>query len=316
MIKRISLNGLFFLFTLAVSNTQANENFSECIILGDSLADNGNLAIIPDFSFLSSPTLPYNNGFNNGEFAVELLCESLGLAAEPSLYLTGLPVGTNFAVAGARAGGTELIDLTSQLNAFLASRLFMAPPAALYIVWFGGNDVRDARDTDDPEQAKAMLLNAVDNIEAAINQLIGAGARNILVVNSPNIGQVPETVIFGGSELADRAAKLSRFFNKNLKRAVEEIDDNADVNLTYFRLSKVFTSIIDRSENLGFTNDTDGCFSTLTFLAQGLVVFHPDCNDGANFDQFVFFDEFHPTSRVHALISIAMENAVETLAED
>jgi phospholipase/lecithinase/hemolysin len=30
--------------------------------------------------------------------------------------------------------------------------------------------------------------------------------------------------------------------------------------------------------------------------------FHPDCENGANFDAFAYFDDIHPTAKVHELL--------------
>ncbi|MGH6636712.1 MAG: SGNH/GDSL hydrolase family protein, partial [Gammaproteobacteria bacterium] len=81
---------------------------SEIIVFGDSLSDTGNLASLPGFEFLKDP--PFDRGFSNGPRAVEVLANNLGLHVNPSLHLVGPPVGTSFAVSGARAGGTSPID--------------------------------------------------------------------------------------------------------------------------------------------------------------------------------------------------------------
>ena len=104
---------LSFFLILVPSQITAANSFSNIYIFGDSLSDTGNLAAFPDFNFLNQP--PYDRGFSNGPRAVEFLAEALGLSADPSLYLTGLSVGTNYAVAGARARGDEAIDLSSQI---------------------------------------------------------------------------------------------------------------------------------------------------------------------------------------------------------
>jgi hypothetical protein len=69
---------------------------------------------------------------------VEVLAENLGLKADASLYIRPGPlVGTNFAVAVARAGGEGPFDLTAQISAFLSSQGGTAPSDALYFVFIG-----------------------------------------------------------------------------------------------------------------------------------------------------------------------------------
>jgi phospholipase/lecithinase/hemolysin len=54
------------------------------------------------------------------------------------------------------------------------------------------------------------------------------------------------------------------------------------------------------STSPSFTNSDDACFSSVTFI------FHPDCN----FDKFVFFDEFHPTKRIHERVGRALSAVI------
>lgn len=87
--------------------------FNAMVVFGDSLSDNGNLAVLLGYEFLNNP--PYQHGSTNGLNSVEQLAKQLGLPLTPSLYLTGTIAGNNFAVVGARAGGIQRIDLTAQV---------------------------------------------------------------------------------------------------------------------------------------------------------------------------------------------------------
>ncbi len=44
--------------------------------------------------------------------------------------------------------------------------------------------------------------------------------------------------------------------------------------------------------------------------------FHLDCNYGFNADQFVFFDEIHPTARVHSIFGEAFLKALNDDSDD
>lgn len=177
---------LCLLFTLRVSASP----FSNIFVFGDSLSDTGNFAFL--FDSVSQP--PYDRGFSNGPRAVEVLAENLGLKADASLYIRPGPlVGTNFAVVVARAGGAGPFDLTAQISAFLLSQGGTAPSDALYFVFIGGNDVRDARDAPDPIAAAGIIQNAVQTIDTDIRMLVDQGAQAIMVINVPDIGSIPES---------------------------------------------------------------------------------------------------------------------------
>ncbi len=121
----------------AATGSTAESSFREIFVFGDSLSDTGNLASLPEFGFLNNP--PFDRGFSNGPRAVEVLANSIGLEVDPLLHLVGPPVGTNFAVSGARARGTNPIDLPAQIGTFLLNNRGKAPSDALYIVFIGGN---------------------------------------------------------------------------------------------------------------------------------------------------------------------------------
>ena len=318
MIKKILLQVFLFVFMSLPIGVLADEGFSDIYdiyIFGGSLSDNGNLAALPNFEFLSSPFLPYDSGFSNGPRAVEVLADELGLAATPSLHLLPpfYPQGTNFAVAGARAvtlGTAPTVDLPTQIGAFLGSQGGVAPKDALYVVFIGGNDIRDARDSGDKRQAKAIIREAVDGISDAIHALVSAGTEHILVANSPDIGDIPETRALGSKKFAKQATKLTKSFNKQLEKALRKLEHDLDIDIQRFDTFRFFRFVRNNAGLLGFSNAQDACFRSAVFFVTGVPEFHPDCNGGLSFDEFVFFDEIHPTAKVHHLAGREMAGVV------
>ena len=311
--RKFLIRGMLLVFLCVPVRGSAEETFSDIFIFGDSLSDNGNLAAVPGFEFLSM--FPYDDGFSNGPRAVEVLAESLDLDADPSLHLVRLdPVGTNFAVAGARAvtlGLPPTIDLPTQIGVFLLSRRGIAPADALYVVFIGGNDIRDARDEPDKHAARAIIREAVEGAADAIRALAGAGAERILVANAPDIGTFPETRALGDRKFAKRATKLTKSFNKRLAKAVRNVERDFDLEILDFDTYRFHRFIRKHGVRLGlFTNTDDACF--FTFLG----MFNPECEFGANFDSFVFFDEIHPTAKVHQLAGEAMLEVVLDADDD
>ncbi|MDH5216477.1 MAG: SGNH/GDSL hydrolase family protein, partial [Gammaproteobacteria bacterium] len=190
------LSIILLCFSLSV---EAQRNYSAMYVFGDSLSDTGNLAAYLHSTGVLDPSeqLPfpyYQNRISNGPVAVDHIAETLALSVIPSLM-----GGTNYAVAGAKAGGDTLADLPAQLELFVANHSVAGvtdiPQDALYIVFIGGNDVRAARGEIDTSSARKIIRKAVDNIGHAVRALISAGARHIMVVNSPDIGKIPETLM-------------------------------------------------------------------------------------------------------------------------
>lgn len=292
------MNRWILIFLLLVSTQlSASESYNRVYVFGDSLSDSGNVALLvgdlPDPPF-------FNNHISNGLTAVEVFAAGLGLTADASLHLIGPAVGTNYAVAGARAAGTSAIDLSTQVVLFLANSGGSAAADSLYVFFIGGNDVRDARDVPDPALADGVIDAAVTAELAQVQALIASGAHDIVVMNVPDIGSIPESGIIaaltGDTTVRERTTRLTRRYNKGLRRQLKKLDRAGAADIEVFNTFKVFNEVIEEAASNGFTNTTDACFSSISFS------FNPGCNFGANFPAYIFFDEIHPTARVHAMI--------------
>lgn len=295
---------------------QAAPSFSQIYVFGDSLSDTGNLASIAGDLPIPLPTpfpFPYYmNRVSNGPVAVETLAARLGLSAEASLHLIGPEIGSNYAVARANANGIEGIDLNTQLYWFRVNHGFVAPADALYVLFIGGNDVRDAALLEpDLAVAQSQVKAAAMEVRHAIESLTQSGARSFLLVNAPNISVIPETRFFATDdpELVDRALLLSNLFKAELHDIAEQLEDDSSINISEFDLFKFFNKLLKKADKYGFSHATEACFSKLIYEEDALF-FHPDCNYGSNFDQFIFFDEIHPTARVHELVGEAFYKAL------
>ncbi|NOT85975.1 MAG: SGNH/GDSL hydrolase family protein [Methylococcaceae bacterium] len=277
---------------------------NKLVVFGDSLSDNGNLAAVQDYSFLNLP--PYHHGFTNGSPAVEQLATLLKTALLPSYYFSGTVYGNNFAVAGARASGNRVIDLNAQVGAFLWNQHGIAPNDTLYVIFIGGNDIRDMRDQANEITANTILNMASGNIQNALLQLHNAGANHFLVVNAADNGKLPETRLLAAYSTVDllkRGYQKTTAFNEKLEKTVESIEKSQGVDIELFDLMTFFNGILNHANPNHFSNATDACYSSVYFA------YYPICDD-SKMDSFVFFDEIHPTQRVHALLGHALFSEV------
>jgi phospholipase/lecithinase/hemolysin len=288
---------LAFLLACLSPPAVSAEKFPKMYVFGDSLSDNGNLqSIRPD---LFSPPR-FDGRVTNGLVAIEQLAERLELKVQPSLFLLAMgEQGTNYAVAGAKAGGSDPIDLTAQVQAFLLNNRSAAPSEALYIVFIGGNDVAAARDEQSRAAARKTIRDAVRAIEANVVSLIEAGARDIMIVNGPDVGSVPQSISLS---LSEQATRLSNEFNRLLARTISRVARNRSLDIVLFDLFVTGEQLGENFQALGFTNTNEPCF--LTPIGQ----FNSVCGSpkAPLFDEFVWFDEFHPTARVHDRIGRAL----------
>ncbi len=279
-------------------------------VFGDSLSDNGNLA--EAFYKQNFPNPPsYHDSFTNGPVAAQLLANQLGVPLNPSLWLTGFQDpfklfgsgpyagGTNYAVAGATSalaaqGGPTGINLPQQIAAYGAFSSAHADPNALYVIDIGGNDVRNAALT---KSGSPAIATGVQTELAAVQTLIGEGAKHLFVVNVPNVGVIPE---FAQDDPADaaNATLYSQQYDMLLNAGLSALSLPSGVQLTQFDLFAFNAGIIANPLAYGLTDTTDRCYTNTPLSAAT----SPQCGaNAANIASFAYWDSIHPTETVQAL---------------
>ncbi len=266
----------------------------DLFVFGDSLSDIGNsskatLGLLP-------PSPPYFDGrFSNGPVAVETLAAQLGLPAS---------LATNFAVGGARTGrengnnnlvpGLRLDGLLDQIDRFKSQASSLGAGAEdLYFIWAGANDLNQIG-TSDPV---ATINTAVSNIATAVTSLVQSGAKNIVVVQTPNLGRVPASLQSG--RLQD-LTNLSNGFNAALESSLTALENSlAGSNIILSNLFPLSEQAAQNPAAFGFTNITDSYLN-------GLRPRDP----AADPNQFFFWDQFHPTTRAHSFFADVFRNSV------
>src|SRR5262245_39540669 len=191
--------------------------FSNLIVFGDSLSDAGNNAIvfdslsppaqprtptpIPDNTFIA--TFPYapSGRYTNDLVWAQYLAVDLRLPP----VLPSLAGGTDFAFGGANTGPLGFMtppSLRTQVASFLSATGGVAPGSGLYVIAGGGNNARNALDAIGGGAPALPTIAATatayaDDVAAMIAALSGAGARDIIVWNTPDIGLSPAILAAG-----------------------------------------------------------------------------------------------------------------------
>ena len=279
------------------SSAQAT-NFNAIYVFGDSLSDAGNAFIATGGA---APAPPYVNGeFSNGPVWVQDLAGKLGVAT-PTASLAG---GTDYAVGGALSGNANPGDLTSQLAAFKAANP-VVNPNGLYTIWIGSNDL-DAILASNPSQAAAAAGAAavVGNIDNAINTLAQEGAKNLLIVTVPDLGKTPAAMATGPLGVA-AASSLSLFFDTTLVNGLSSsgipslgaIAGADGLNLNVLDTYSLIDGIVANPNAFGFTNVTQPCLTGEVNDAGGTPCATPN--------QYLFWDQLHPTAAGQAIVAAA-----------
>lgn len=276
----------WILATLLLAASANAQPLSDLVIFSGSLSDSGNFAS----AFGNLPPPFYQNRTTNGPNSVDVFASFFGFSAEPSLHLVGKAGGNNFSVLGSRAGGTDPIDLPAQLDAYLSRHGGKADPNALYLVFIGGHEVRQAVFEPDAVAALNILKDTVRGIRAAIERLVTAGARRIYAPNFIDLAITPEAHTKG---VVERAHVMSLRYNRLFEAMLDEAECTLNVDIVRFDFQRYIDNALLRAGEIGFTNLSDSCLEKLS-------------SGQCNFDTFLFFSDVFPTARIHRLVGEAL----------
>jgi phospholipase/lecithinase/hemolysin len=283
----------------------AGDGFSAVFIFGDSLSDSGNVYALTGQTskapYAVIPSYPYAIGghhFSNGKTWAEGFSQGLQLnnGGKPSMSKPGK--NGNYAFGGARAranSGSAAPDSGLQINMFLGD-YGAAPSDALYVIQFGGNDVRDA--LLNPAEGINILQGAISAVASDIQTLYFAGARNFMVANSPNLAHAPviKMIDTDGSVIAG-AALLSGFYNGFLDGALQQLEALPGIKIYRLDMGAFIDDVVENPGDYGLTNVASPC---LNFISDS----DAKCD---NPEEYLFWDGIHPTAAGHnALAEVAL----------
>ena len=291
------LLGLF----LAAGPAAAGD-YPRVVVFGDSLSDPGNAFVLtmnvstPPFQLI--PDAPYARGglhFSNGQTWVEQLARDLDAQRSAGPALRQPLVFSNYAVGGASARPTGSFDLTTQVDRFLRDFSGAAPADALYVVYLGSNDVRDALAAlaTDPSGATsfAILEGALAAVRDNLLRLQAAGARDLLVPNVPDLSLVPAVRLQGPAARA-AARALAAGYNAGLEALLSGLEAATGLAVTRLDVFALLNEVVAAPAAFGLGNVDQSC------IVPGTIV-HPYCS---NPDRYLFWDGIHPTRAGHEIL--------------
>jgi outer membrane lipase/esterase len=209
---------------------------------------------------------------------------ALGLSAAPALA-----GGTNFAFAGARtSGGEPPPSLTTQVGLFLGGTSGVAPASFLYVVAGGGNNGRAALEAINGganilATAGATAYQYAADVGNIVDGLQAAGAKNILVWNTPDLGLTP-AIRSKGAGAAVLGTTVSGLMNGALAQRLQ-----GEAGVQIFDLFSFINQAVANPAAYGLSNVTDACLL-----------------GNCNASEQLFWDGIHPTARGHELLAQAV----------
>ncbi|MEM7281387.1 MAG: SGNH/GDSL hydrolase family protein [Pseudomonadota bacterium] len=335
------VQGSLWLF-MGFLTTQAHAQFTQLVVFGDSLSDNGNVFAATG---MTTPPPPYFNGvFSNGPVWTDLLAEAWGIPQTNLAYgggLSGISTTGNGLdpTAGTLSvyGSSPLPGVLSQIQLY-ASQAGSADAGALYVVFVGGNDffqlAQDPMvlgafgasiglDPFDPafatNLAGAILNLTLDNVTStdarlflggavtipsgAVPMLYNLGARNILVANLPDLSLTPAVAA------AEMAAPGTR---ANFLAVVENYNTLLAARLEILRQNFPDLNLIEY----------DAATALRAVVADpasfGIENTTDSCIDTACFlnpaidpNTYIFWDAIHPSGTINAITATQIQAAAE-----
>jgi phospholipase/lecithinase/hemolysin len=312
------------LVTFSTLPANAASHYNSLFVFGDSVSDTGNT-----FNLVGFPPAPFyaNSRYTNGSIWIDYLGDSLGV--NPTNY-TSLPPnsaiptqGVNFATGGATSGrdnlgdplfpGVNLPGLGEQIdqyNDLLGGR--SANPDALYVVLAGSNDyIRLFSSPTPPSDLPGQIAQTVGNVSSALATLAQSGARNVLVANLPNLGDLPV-----GTPQQAALNQLTGAHNAALAQSIAGLKQQfSGTSFISLDINSLFQTVRNDPASFGFANATDNCtgidfpFIDPATDISGAIA----CNTAlaANPKAFLFYDNQHPTTEGHRLIANAAVDVLE-----
>lgn len=296
MTRRVCLAAVL---ALTASTAFGAPNVDHLYAFGDSYSDNGAgeaftktlvTQKVKDAQELPG-SLYWQGRWSNGPTAVEDLAHALNVPL------------TDYAIGGAKSGDgnyyawmmpTRNTGVAGQIADYLqAANKHRADPKALYFIFVSANDFFEWADFSHPESIETLSQSSVANIHKATRTLIAAGARQVMVVGTTDLSHVPAVV--QGNQV-DNATRYQQALEQNLPVVLQALAKNHDVRVSYFDHLAFSNTLRASADAAGLTDLTRPCQAT--YPAVKPVCEHPDSH--------YYWDEWHPTRKVHSLAAQAM----------
>ncbi|PTU67335.1 thermolabile hemolysin [Chromobacterium sp. Panama] len=273
-------------------NASQPAGVNKLIVFGDSLSDTQNMYGASQWRLPNAKSW-FIGRFSNDRVWVEYLAEQLKLP----IY--------NWAIGGS-AGDQHLVvpGLLQQVESwsqYMQKAANYRPENTLFTMLIGGNDLLNYGRTVD---------QVISDQGKALERIIAAGARHIVVLNLPNLARTP------AAQASGKAAALApqvRDYNAKLALLITQLQQKygSTLKLNLFDSNTLFDDLLDHPAKYQVSNATQSCLDIAGNASLPYIWEQKPRAECGNPDAFVFWDVLHPTTHTHKLLGGYVANFVK-----
>lgn len=268
MKKIFVLAGL--LASVAALPAAAQSRFTSLVVFGDSFVDSGNVQKLAGIQQFQNQGY-YNGRFTNGYDFTDYIA-NYGFGATDGT-LNSISGGYNYAFGGARMLGGLAPDIGAQVISYrldVALNRRTLDKTGLFVLQVGPNDIFaiERGDFNGNPDAFTYIKKAIDNYLNQVKILNNLGVKNFLLTNA-----------------MDANVQYNDYFQTKLN----SLNLSAGTNVYQWNFYQELIDLSVHPERAGLASwdTTTKCINTTN---------KPDCSN------YFFFDDVHPTARVHAAV--------------
>lgn len=328
-----ALCSIIFSISISAASTPS-PTFKKIVFFGDSLSDNGNLYSHTNYAI---PGLHYYQGrFTNGYTWADDISHIL--------YKKYDIVSENYAVGGATAvlqnpfAGSLPVTLPMEVADYNARYFLSDKSDTLYVIWIGANDYFPGQ--PNVEQATTDVISVITSTVQSLSENNNA---QFFIAGLPDLSLTPQATM---RHLVENYKALTVLHNQKLHAAIIALKKQfPNTKITEFSFidhpileqmvhSPAFLAEMNQKYHMNITNVTDACWGGGFFKSTGestklskMIAESPALTEAyrvqqlpsdptqhcATPEQYIFWDEVHPTETMHKVIA---EVFAESLLND
>lgn len=196
--------------------------------------------------------------------------------------------------------------------------------STVYFIFTGANDYLNAlffEDNYNPSVMSSYIDNVLASMEASIDKLTKSGARHLIIMGLPALGETPKYVYSSDKMMLNTVVSLH---NQRLQQRLEQWQkDSPEIDFLYIDIQMILAKALTNPDVFGFSNTTQACIDikSTTFYdlvnspfasnfvlqyAQLLQYRDPQfIADERNYhicdgpEHYLFWDDIHPSTQAH-----------------